>query len=839
MSILDRFSSHLKEVLSKSIQLATKLGNAEVVPLHIFFILQNQKGSVAAEILNRLKIDLKSVENAILELPTENIKKSGHTHQATMAAMSSECKRATERAMIVAQENMHNYIGTEHLLKGIIELQDLDIEMILKEHKISASEISKQLSTVLTNASQFPQITEVVDAIEKLQDNISNGDMNELPSSQPTHNHKHKPKGKKDSALDFFATNLTDENLQKDIDPIIGRETEIERLIQILCRRTKNNPVLLGDPGVGKTAIVEGLAKRILHNEVPDILLNKKIYSLDMGLMIAGTIYRGEFEGRLRQVIDDVAANPNIILFIDELHNIVGAGSNQGTMDAANILKPALARGQIRCIGSTTLSEFKKHIENDSALERRFQPIMVKEPTLEDAVKILEGIKLNYENFHNIKINSSAIEAAVRLADRYIHNKFLPDKAIDLLDETAAAARINGKGSVWTGKIERLKQKLEKVTLAKEHAALKDKFGEAVKLKNQEEKLRVEIEEALKASKEKKQKYFGEISESEVLSQIAKIIGAKPSELMLEEKNELMSLETKLKQNIVGQDQTVSEVTAVINRARLGLSHPDRPLASFLFVGESGVGKTELAKSIAKTLYSNKDAFIKLDMSEFNESFGVSKLLGSPAGYIGYKENNNFTDKIKNNPHCVVLFDEIDKAHKDVTKILLQMLENGEVTDSTGKKISLKHSIIILTTTMGADAAKRAVFGFGSADTNDTARDQKIVEKLKDYFSPEIINRLDKVCLFNNLAKEDLSKIAALEIENLNERLTQYHTQIKFQDSTLEAYLSSLSKDKQNARTVRRQLRTQIEKLIAEMIIEKKNKKQYQLEINGQQLTVK
>lgn len=839
MSIIDRFSSHLKDVLSKSIQLATKLGNTEVYPLHLLFLLQNQKGSVAAEILNRLKIDIKSIENAILSLPIENIPKIGQTAQAELAGMSSECKRATERAMIVAQENLHNYIGTEHLLKGLIELRDPDIEAVLKQNKINADDISKQLDTVLTNASQFPQMTEVVDAIEKLQDNISNGDINDMPQSNPAPKHQHRPKGKKDSALDFFATNLTDEQLQKDIDPIIGRDSEIERLIQILCRRTKNNPVLLGDPGVGKTAIVEGLAKRILHNEVPDILLNKKIYSLDMGLMIAGTIYRGEFEGRLRQVIDDVAANPNIILFIDELHNIVGAGSNQGTMDAANILKPALARGQIRCIGSTTLSEFKKHIENDSALERRFQPIMVKEPTLDDAKKILEGIKVNYENFHNIKINNSAVEAAVKLSDRYIHNKFLPDKAIDLLDETAAAARINAKGATWIGKIERLKQKLEKTALAKETAALKDKFADAVKLKNQEEKLRAEIDQAIKASKDKKQKYFGEIGEAEVLNQVAKIIGSKPSELMIEEKNELLSLETNLRQNIVGQDQTISEVAAVINRARLGLSHPDRPLASFLFVGESGVGKTELAKSIAKTLYSNKDALIKLDMSEFNESFGVSKLLGSPAGYIGYKENNNFTDKIKNNPHCVVLFDEIDKAHKDVTKILLQMLENGEVTDSTGKKISLKHAVIILTTTTGADAAKRALFGFGDGDKKDANRDQKIVEKLKEYFSPEIINRLDKICLFNSLSPEDLVKIAGLEIVHLNERLDQYHTQIKFKDSTLQQYLSSLSKDAQNARTVRRQLRTEIEKLIAEMILEKKNKKQYQLEINGQQLSVK
>jgi len=838
MSILDRFSTHLKDVLSKSIQLATKLDNYEVEPIHLFFILQNQKGSVAAEILNRLKIDLKGVENIVLNLPVIKDKKPTQTTEMEMSPMSSDSKMAMEKAMAIAQEHLHNYIGTEHLLKGIVDLRNPTVELALKNNDISNSDISKQLDTVLTNASQFPQIAEVMDAVDKIQDSLQGGGDLHDRSSHIQIPKNTKRNRKKETALDFFATHLTDNELQKNIDPIIGRDLEIERLIQILCRRTKNNPVLLGDPGVGKTAIVEGLAKRILQNKVPDILLNKKIYSLDMGLLIAGTIYRGEFEDRLRQVIDDVANNPNIILFIDELHNIVGAGSNQGTMDAANILKPALARGQIRCIGSTTLNEFKKHIENDAALERRFQPIFVKEPSLEDSIKILNGIKTNYEVFHNIKIDKTAVEAAVRLSDRYISNKFLPDKAIDILDETAAAMRINSKNASWIGKIERLKQKLEKTILEKETAALADKFNEAVKLKNEEEKLRKEIDTATKAAKEKKLKYLGTITKQDILNQIAKIIGAKPSKLMLEEKNDLLDLENQLKEMVIGQEQVVHEVSQVINRARLGLNNPERPLASFLFVGESGVGKTELAKTLANKLYPGKDALIKLDMSEFNESFGVSKLLGSPAGYIGYKESNNFTDKIKNNPHCVILFDEIDKAHKDVTKLLLQILENGEITDSTSKKISLKHAIIILTTSLGSQEAKRAGLGFSNKRPDQTD-DKKIKEKLKEFFSPEIINRLDKICCFNSLTPIDLAKIAALEIKKLNERLNNYHTKIEAKEQILTNFISNLPQSDINARTVRRELRTEIEKLMAEIILKKKSKKQYTLEIKEKQLFVK
>jgi len=835
MTILDRFSTNLKDALNKSIQLATQLESDLVYPIHLLFILQNQKGSVAAEILNRLKTDIKILEALILELPYSDKQKTGQVTEVSLTALSESSKLAVEKALVIAQKNSHNYVGTEHLLYGLLEIKDEKIEKALEQNKIKLEDIKKQLNIILTSASQFPEMNEVMEVMEKIQDQITNNEENEPLSIMQ----KNKKRDKKEAALEFFATNLTDPKAQKNIDPIIGRENEIERLIQILCRRTKNNPVLLGDPGVGKTAIVEGLAKRILNGEVPDVLLNKKVYSLDIGLMIAGTIYRGEFEGRLRQVIDDVSKNPDIILFIDELHNIVGAGSNQGTMDAANILKPALARGQIHCIGSTTIAEFKKHIENDAALERRFQPIMVKEPSLEDTIKILDGIKTNYELFHNIKIDQTAIEAAVKLSDRYVHNKFLPDKAIDLLDETASAKKIGLKKDSWIGKIERLKQKLEKITLAKETAALSDKFEEAVKLKTEEEKVQKELSLAKEKSKTKKIKFLATINEQDILTQVAKIIGTKPTELMLEQKNDLLKLEEQLKERVVGQDKTVTEVAKVINRARLGLSSTERPLASFLFVGQSGVGKTELAKTIADCLYPNQNALIKLDMSEFNESFGVSKLLGSPAGYIGYKESNGFTDKIKNNPHCVILFDEIDKAHRDVVRLLLQILENGEITDSTGKKISLKHAIIILTTSLFSDEAQRAVFGFGDQKDKMETAGQKINDKLKEFLSAEIINRLDKICLFKTLDKEDLSKIAHLEINNLNKQLASHNTIITSKKSVLLDFINNLNEKDVNARTIRRELRTELEKIISELILGKKYKKEYEISFKEKQVTLK
>lgn len=831
MNILDRFSSHLKNVITKAMKVATDLKNPKVEPIHLLYALWGEKGSVGTEVISRLKIDQREIENIILKLPIEPEKNNQGTKTNTVAPLSPPAKGVLEKAMLLAEENQHSYIGTEHLLSSLVNINDPKINSLLQKCNISIDELNKQLDTVLNNATQFPQITEAIDMLDKFVGNLENGEPTTPPSIK--NNKKNKTK---ETALDFFATNLTNKENQKNIDPVIGREQEIERVIQIICRRTKNNPVLLGDPGVGKTAIIEGLARRILTGEVPDLLLDKKIYSLDLGLLIAGTIYRGEFEGRLKQVIDEVAQNPNIILFIDEIHNIVGAGSNQGTMDAGNILKPVLARGQIRCIGATTPTEFKKHIESDAALERRFQPIIVNEPTPEETIKIIEGIKKNYELYHRIKIESDAVKAAVQLSVKHIANKFLPDKAIDLIDETAAAKRIKSKTSFSQNKLLRLRQKLEKIILEKENAARTDKFEEAVKYKKVEDQIKKEISTLEKEAQEKQPKMIGKISSQDVIEQVAKITGAKLKDL---KKNSSYFLLEKLKEHIFGQDKTLEKIVNQIKRVELELSQSDRPLASFMFVGQSGVGKTELAKILAETLYPGRDALIKLDMSEFNESFGVSKLLGSPAGYIGYREANQFTDRIKLNPYSVILFDEIDKAHKDVTKLLLQILENGEITDSTGKKISLRHGIIILTTTIGAEEQNKGNFGFNETKNIDEQITQKTIESLKQFFSPEIINRLDQVCVFNPLTSTDLVNIAELEIKKLNEKLKQHRTEISAQQEIIEEILDKTKFKNNNARELKRMLRDNIESLIAEKILSGKIKNKYQLNYKGDQLTLK
>lgn len=840
MNILDRFSAHLRDVLARSIQLASDLTNPNVEPIHLFFCLATQKGSVATEILSRFKLDTKLVEQAIARLPftkdTDRVPTPNNLKPKVLTPLSAGTKAALEKAMIIAQENGHNYIGSEHLLAAVVELNNSIVTDVLRTANINAEDLDKQLETVLTNASQFPRITEVAEVAERIQENL--GDMlHQEPA--PILPETKKGGRKKESALDFFATNLTDPALQKNIDPVIGRDREIDRVIQIICRRTKNNPLLLGDPGVGKTAIVEGLAKRILEGKVPDLLLNKKIYAVDMGLLIAGTIYRGEFEGRLRQVIEEVSSNPDIIVFIDEIHNIVGTGSNQGTMDAANILKPALARGHMRCIGATTPTEFKKHIETDPALERRFQPIYAKEPTLDDTIKILAGIKKNYEAFHNVTITPEAVEAAAKLADRYITSKFQPDKSIDLLDETAAAKRLAAKVSSLNSKVLRIRQKLERTILEKEEAASTDRFKDAVDLKKQEEKLRAELKTLEAARRSKKVKSVGTVTAHDVVEQVAKMIGTNPSELLLDNAESLSGLGDRLKESVVGQDAVVDEVARVIRQAQLGLSNPDRPMASFLFVGESGVGKTELAKTIAKVLYHDKDALIKLDMSEFNEGFGVSKLLGSPAGYVGYKESNQFTDKLKLNPYSVVLFDEIDKAHKDVIKLLLQMLENGEITDSAGKKISLKHAILILTTSFGAEHATKGMLGFGGAAPDAAANKRRVTEKLKEFFTPEVINRLDRVCLFETLTPAALRQIAALELERLNTQLKRYHTTLVSGQSVFDWVVSQLQTTKSGARDVRTLLRGHVEDLMAEIVLKNKIKSRYTLGVTDNRLVVK
>ena len=848
MEIIDRFSTHLRETLTRSVLLATELKNEAVEPMHMFFILANLKGSIATEIIALLKIDFDDMEKMLLEIPSikKNNKKTNTTTQkktAELSNMSSVARRAVEKAIMNAHNNKHNFVGTEHLLYALSEINDPLINKLLQISNIKKEDLKDHLNAVLSNASKFPQITEAAEIIEKMQDNIENGSSFVPPSMNspmpPMPNISSSNTQGEKSALSFFATNLTSSDMQKDLDPVIGRDHEIERLIQIICRRTKNNPVLLGDPGVGKTAIVEGLAKKIYEGNVPDILLGKKIFALDMALLLAGTTFRGEFESRLQQIIEDICGDPNIIVFIDEVHNIVGAGSNQGTMDAANILKPVLARGQMRCIGATTTAEFKKYIENDAALERRFQPIYVKQSSVKDTAKILQGIKRNYEKYHNVKITDEACVAAAELSDRYIVDKFLPDKAIDLLDETAASLQLTAKKSPTQKKLIKLMQNKEQLILAKEKAASQDDFEEAVKLKQDEEKTSQEIDKLIKNEKKEKPSRIKTIKRADITRQLAKVLNTNIEELLLDESKKLNDLHLELKKSVIGQDLVIEDVAKIIRQARLQLSDPKRPAASFMFVGSSGVGKTELAQVLAETIYPNQDALIKLNMSEYNEAFGVSKLLGSPAGYVGYRESNQFTDKLKRNPYSVVLFDEIDKAHKDVSKLLLQILENGEINESTGKKVSLKHAIIILTTTHGAEEAMKNGIGFDDIVTKKEEIEKNLAESLKEYFSPEIINRLDRVSLFNNLDNNDLEKITQLEVARFNERLKKYKTKIQASSTTIKSLLNNIPSKQSSARDIRQLIRKELESLIAVQIINKETKPIYNIDMVDNNIIIK
>ncbi|MDZ4229934.1 MAG: ATP-dependent Clp protease ATP-binding subunit, partial [Candidatus Veblenbacteria bacterium] len=585
--------------------------------------------------------------------------------------LSLAVKKLVERSVLTAWRLQHHYIGTEHLLYALVTSEEAEVKALWLKLGVNLRGLKQSVNSLLKSTSKFPDITEA----------FAPGDVR----SEPEHDGA-------TPALDFFCTDLTSQDVQTKVDPVIGREKEIQRLINILGRRTKNNPLLLGDPGVGKTAIVEGLAKRIMENKVPEFLQDKKIMALDLGLVVAGTMYRGEFEGRLKQILDELRAHPEIILFIDEVHTIVGTGAAPGSLDLANIIKPALAKGLVRCIGATTQEEYKKSIESDAALERRFQVVQVVEPTPEETAAVLKGIRSNYEKFHRVEITDEAIEAAISLSERYLPEKFLPDKAIDLIDEAASHVRTSQAPQGKAKPSRELEAKLKQLHEAKELAVTQENFPLANAYKEEEEKVRLELER-LRQHETPAPATVGTITRADIAQVVAQMTGVALTELLAEERTKLVALEEKLSARVVGQEEAVAAVARAIRRGRLGLGNPQRPLGSFLFLGPSGVGKTELAKMVAQVVFEDPNALIRLDMSEFSEGFNISKLIGAPAGYVGYKDSNKLTDLVKRKPASVVLFDEVEKAHPDIFNLLLQVLDEGHLADAAGKQVNFKNTL--------------------------------------------------------------------------------------------------------------------------------------------------
>ena len=824
--IVDKFSSHLKNVLTRALCFVVEKNQKTIQPEHLLWALGTQKGCIGAEVLKKAGVKTADLKKLVGAKATVTALSAGAD---LTLHLSDDAKRIVEKAVLTANVYGHRYVGTEHLLSGIIQIDSPITRAFFARHKTDLKELRNQLSIVLKSTSKFPELASSV-TVENTD--LLTQNSNKEKSAQPSTGQEEE---KKSSALEYFSTELTSAEAQKRIDPVIGREKEIERLMEILCRRTKNNPLLLGEPGVGKTAIVEGLAKRIHEGQVPPVLAHKRLYALDMALMIAGTMYRGEFEGRLKQVVDEVKSNPDIVLFIDEIHTIVGAGAASGSMDAANILKPALARGDIRCIGATTPAEFKKHIESDTALERRFGTVMIEEPSQEKAIEILEGISPYYERFHRVRISHGAIEQAVRLSSRYIQDKHLPDKAIDLIDEAAASTRVRQHNPGPIMKERELYDMLDTVREAKRLSITEERFHDAIALKDEEEAIRLRIE-GLRTEEDTSP--VPVIAEEDIARVVSRSTGV-PLEDMLEgDLSRLLGLETQLSDRVLGQPSVIDTVSGALRRAKTGVAHPARPLASFLFLGPSGVGKTELAKTISELLFHSKQHFIRLDMSEYSEGFTMSKLIGAPAGYVGYKEGANLTDRVKRRPYSVVLFDEIEKAHRDVQNLLLQILEEGELTDATGRKVNFKNTIIIMTSNVGLERFERGDMGFMSgASDRVMALNRDLHEELTQRFRPELVNRIDHTCIFNPLEQDVLESIVEKQLDELTARLKDQglHVQV---EKTLIPHLTSLSQPKLGARNIRAQIQKHVEHAIAERLSKKDRPSKLRVKLKGKNIQV-
>lgn len=807
--ILERLSSRAKNALISAQMISEELKCGHIGTEHLLYGIVVEKSSLGGEVLLRAQVTQEKIRPEIEAVNADS------KVLRWKPVLSENLKSAIERAAIAASQFGYQFIGTEHFLYGITSMQANRAKTILQKLKVDSHELEHSLLAVFENISRFPEAGEGGDP-------ATAGPAGTRP-------------GNRGSALEYFTSDLTKKALEGKVDPVIGRSKEIERMGSILARRTKNNPVLIGEAGVGKTAIVEGLALAIAKRTVPDALLDKRILSLDLALVVAGSMFRGEFEQRLKQIIDEVKTDPNTILFVDELHTMVGAGATSGSLDAANILKPALARGEIRVIGATTLAEYKKHIEHDAALERRFQPILVEEPTPEETIDILKGLRPNYEKHHRVIISDEALKAAVELSARYIQDHQLPDKAVDLVDETAAFLRGLSESSHTLRQKKKVEIDLANLDEEKTKAVWQGDFATAEHLRLQEQLLTQQkqaLEETLKTENNKPQQLITAEHIAHTVSMMTKIPLDK---LTQTEVGRLSNLEETLKAHVVGQDEAVTEVAKAIRRSRAGLQNPKRPLGSFIFLGPTGVGKTETAKVIAREVFQDENALVRVDMSEFMERHNVSRLVGAPAGYVGYEEGGRLTEAVRRKPYSVILFDEIEKANPDVFNILLQILEDGILTDAQGKTVSFRNTIIIMTSNLGMQELTReaARIGFADRDAESAARPKptemeaqynriktSVLEQVKQYFRPEFVNRIDKILVFRPLGMRELRSIAVLQVQELANRLKKQLIHFK-PSAALARYISEQSFDpSQGARFIRKNIEALVEDPLAEKIIQ-------------------
>ncbi len=787
-AMFERFTEKAIKVIMLAQEEARRLGHNFVGTEQILLGLIGEGTGVAAKVLKSMGVNLKDAR-----IEVEKIIGRGSGFVAVEIPFTPRAKRVLELSLEEARQLGHNYIGTEHLLLGLIREGEGVAARVLENLGVDLSKVRTQVIRML-------------------------GETAEVTQGGPS-------RGNKTPTLDEFGSNLTQMAVDGKLDPVVGRAKEIERVIQILGRRTKNNPVLIGEPGVGKTAIAEGLAQRIANKDVPDILEEKRVVTLDIGLLVAGTKYRGEFEERLKKIMDEIRQAGNVILVIDEVHTLIGAGAAEGAIDAANILKPALARGELQCIGATTLDEYRKHIERDAALERRFQPVMVGEPSVDETIEILHGLRDRYEQHHKLKISDEALIAAAKLSDRYISDRYLPDKAIDLIDE--AGSRVRLINSQLPPAAKELDRELRQLLKEKDDAVRAQDFDRAGELRDREMEIKAEIR-AIAQSKTGTGRPEGEepvVTEEDIAHIVASWTGVPVNKLTESESEKLLHMEDTLHQRLIGQEDAVKAVSRAIRRARVGLKNPNRPIASFVFSGPTGVGKTELAKALASYFFGSEEAMIRLDMSEYMERHTVSKLIGSPPGYVGYNEGGQLTEAVRRRPYTVVLFDEIEKAHPDVFNMLLQILEDGRLTDAKGRTVDFKNTLLILTSNIGSKVIEKGGGGIGFEFAEDQSESQYnrikflVNEELKNYFRPEFLNRLDEIIVFRQLNKEEVMLIADIMLREVFGRLTEKGINLEVSDRFKERLLQEGYNPSYGARPLRRAIMRLLEDSLAEEIL--------------------